>query len=80
MQAAVAEYVAIAQNAALTPTQLAYGFCRSRPFIPSTIIGASTPAQLAHNLSAFSAPPLPPDVLAAVNQVHLRHREPTLQD
>ena len=43
---AVSEYAAIAQKYGVTPTQLALAFCRSRWFVASTIIGATTMAQL----------------------------------
>lgn len=43
---AVAEYAAIAQKYGITPTQLALAFCKSRWFVASTIIGATSLPQL----------------------------------
>jgi aryl-alcohol dehydrogenase-like predicted oxidoreductase len=79
VHAAVREYVRVAAEAGVTPAQLAYGFCRSRWFVPSTLVGASSVAQLRENLGAFSAE-LPPEVLAAIDEVHVRHRNASLVD
>lgn len=43
---AVGEYVKVASQHALTPTQLALAFVHSRWFVASTIIGATTMEQL----------------------------------
>lgn len=43
---AVAEYVKVAESFGLTPTQLALAWCKSRWFVASTIIGATTMKQL----------------------------------
>lgn len=80
VQAAVKDYCAIAAEAGVTPAQLAYGFCRSRWFIPSTIIGCTTMAQLKENIEGFGGPGLGPDVLQAIDAVHLRYRNPSLVD
>lgn len=79
VHAAVHEYRRIAGEAGVTPAQLAYGFCRSRWFIPSTIIGATSLPQLRENLLAFSKP-LSDDTLAAIDEVHRQHRNPSLMD
>lgn len=72
---AVAEYVAVAQKHGLTPTQLALAWCRSRWFVTSTIIGATTMDQLKENLSAFDVE-LTPECLADVDAVFRRYRDP----
>lgn len=51
-QAAVEEHMAIAQKHDLDPVQLALAFCISRPFMTSTIIGATSTEQLATCLGA----------------------------
>lgn len=43
---AVSEYAAIAEKYRITPTQLALAFCKSRWFVASTIIGATSLTQL----------------------------------
>jgi len=58
--AAVDAYCRIADNmtgGSLSPAQLAYAFARSRPFVPSTIVGATSVAQLREGLAAFAGPP-----------------------
>ncbi|EFJ48974.1 hypothetical protein VOLCADRAFT_59959 [Volvox carteri f. nagariensis] len=70
--AAVTEYVRIAREAGLTPAQLGYAWCRSRPFIPSVIVGATSTEQLAENLGAFgtgAAQGLSEEVVAAIEEV-----------
>lgn len=72
---AIAAYVQLARRHGLTPTQLALAFVRSRPFVSSTIVGASCLAQLEEDLAALSTP-LSDDILAEVEQIHLTHSNP----
>ena len=72
---ATAAYVALARAHGLTPTQLALAFVRSRWFVASTILGASTRAQLEENLAAV-ATPLSADLLAAIDAIHLQYTNP----
>ncbi len=51
--AAVAEYLRIAEGYGIDPVHLSLAFVNSRPFVTSTIIGATTCDQLAHELQAF---------------------------
>lgn len=77
--AAATEYAAIAKKAGMTPTQLALLWCKSRWFIPSTIIGATSLQQLKENLSAFALT-LSPELEAQIQAVHLQRRNPILMD
>jgi aryl-alcohol dehydrogenase-like predicted oxidoreductase len=79
VHAAVEKYVKIAHEVGLTPSQLAIAFCNSRWFVGSTLVGATSNDQLEENLEAFSMS-LPEDVLSAVDNVHTKHRNPTLID
>lgn len=72
---AVQAYVELARRHGLTPTQLALGFVRSRWFVASTIIGASSLAQLQETLPATQTP-LSPEILAAIDDIHLRYTNP----
>ena len=78
--AAVDDYSRIAEEAGLTPSQLAIAFCRSRKFIAdngSVIVGATTVEQLKENMESFDTPvELSEDVLAKIDEVHLRCRDP----
>ncbi|WP_459949236.1 aldo/keto reductase [Denitratisoma sp. agr-D3] len=72
---AVAAYVDLARRHGLTPTQLALAFVHRRWCVGSTIIGATNPDQLKENIDA-AAITLAPEVLAAVEQIHLAHPNP----
>jgi aryl-alcohol dehydrogenase-like predicted oxidoreductase len=72
---AVKAYVEVAQRYGLTPTQLALGWMYQRWCVASTIIGATTLAQLRENIDAWSVK-LPAQALADVDAVHLRYTNP----
>jgi hypothetical protein len=72
---AVAAYAELARAHGLTPTQLALGFVRSRGFVTSTIIGASSLAQLQKTLPATQTA-IPADLLEAIDAIHLRYTNP----
>ena len=73
--AAVAAYCRLARDQGLTPTQLALAFVRSRRFVASTIVGASTLGQLRENLDAIEIR-LADDVLAEIDRLYLLHGSP----
>lgn len=73
------QYVAIAAEVGCTPMQLAYAFCGSRSYVSSTIVTATSMAQLREDMCAFEVS-LTPDVLEAVDDVHRLHRNPSLYD
>lgn len=66
---ASARYVAIAHAAGLDPAQMALAFVNSRPFVTSTIIGATSIAQLQADIDSVQVS-LSDDVLAAIEAVH----------
>ncbi|MCA1247782.1 aldo/keto reductase [Massilia sp. MS-15] len=70
--AATAEYAALARAHGLTPAQMALAWCYARPFVASTIIGATSMAQLEENIDA-SELVLPPAVLAGIDEIHARY-------
>jgi aryl-alcohol dehydrogenase-like predicted oxidoreductase len=49
-------YLDLAREQGLTPVQLALKFCDSRPFVSSTIIGATSMEQLKADIDAFDTP------------------------
>lgn len=57
---ATREYMAIARGANMTPSQLALAWCQQVPGVTSTIIGATSAAQLRENLAAFEITLTPP--------------------
>ncbi len=72
---AVTAYAALAKRHGLTLTQLALGFVRSRWFVSSTIIGASSLAQLQETLPATRTP-IAAELLAEIDAIHLRYTNP----
>ena len=75
VEPAVRAYSALAREQGLTPATLAQAWCYRRWCVASTIIGATTMAQLEENLSAWNTE-LSPEVLAAVDAIHLRYTNP----
>jgi aryl-alcohol dehydrogenase-like predicted oxidoreductase len=73
---AIAAYVALAKNGGLSPATLALAFVRSRFFVASTIVGATTLAQLEENLKSVDTT-LGADVLAEIEKIHARFPNPT---
>ncbi len=55
-QPALKEYLAIAQKHGLHPAQMALAFCISRPFMASTIFGATSMEQLKTDLQSVDLP------------------------
>ncbi len=53
-QEATARYVKLAQDVGITPAQLALAWCKQVDGVTSTIIGATSEAQLSENIDAFS--------------------------
>ena len=72
---AVGHYAGLAREHGMTPAQLALAWCYSRWFVASTIIGATTLAQLKENIDAFEVR-LTPELVAAVNAIHARLPNP----
>lgn len=72
---AVSTYVALARRHNMTPTQLALGFVRSRWFVSSTIIGASSLSQLQETLPATHTI-MSPEIIAEIDNIHLQYTNP----
>ncbi|BAZ40425.1 aldo/keto reductase [Calothrix sp. NIES-4101] len=72
---AVAAYVEIAHKHNLTPAKLALAFVRTRWFVSSTIIGATTLEQLKENLESIDVV-LNEEILSELDAVHTRYPNP----
>ena len=72
---ALAAYADLAARHGLTPTQLALAFVHGRWCVGSTIIGATSMAQLEENLAAADLV-LAPEILAAIEAIHLQYPDP----
>lgn len=74
--AAVQAYLELAQRHNLSGVQMALAFVRSRWFVSSTIIGASTLEQLKENVASLTVE-LSEDVLQEIDAIHRRYPNPT---
>jgi aryl-alcohol dehydrogenase-like predicted oxidoreductase len=72
---AVYEYVKLFRQHGIDAAQGALAFVNSRPFVTSTIIGATTLEQLHSNLASIELV-LPEPVLAGIEQIHQRYPNP----
>ncbi|MBO3463806.1 NADP(H)-dependent aldo-keto reductase [Aetokthonos hydrillicola Thurmond2011] len=75
VEPAVAAYVEIARAHNLKPSALALAFVRSRWFVASTIIGATTLEQLSENLESVNVS-LSPQILEEIDAVNTRYPSP----
>ena len=73
--AASATYAKLARAHGLTPAQLALSFVMHRWCVSSTIIGATSMAQLQENITAYEVK-LGDEVLAEIEQIHLTMMNP----
>ena len=73
--AAVKEYAELARANGMTPAQMALAWCYTRWFVASTIIGATTFAQLKENIDAVEVK-LPAEVVDAIDAIHERITNP----
>lgn len=74
-RAACGCYVTLAREHGLDPAQMALGFCLTRPFMASVIIGATSMVQLETNLAAASLE-LSAEVLDGIDTIHRSHGTP----
>ena len=73
-------YLELAKKHGLTPVQLALGFTRDRPFMTSSIIGATSVDQLKEDIDAFltTKRPLPSEVTADIEAIFKRYKDPAI--
>jgi aryl-alcohol dehydrogenase-like predicted oxidoreductase len=77
VQPAVAAYADLAARLGLSLTAMALGFVRSRWFCASTIVGATSVAQLAANIDG-AATPLDAETLTAIEAIHVTFPNPAV--
>ncbi len=68
-------YVELARAHGLSPAQMALAFVNSRPFLTSSIIGATSMAQLKEDIESAELV-LGDEVLEAIETIHTRHPNP----
>ena len=72
---AISAYVALARKHGLDPAQMAIAFAVSRPFVTSTIIGATALEQLKTDIAATELK-ISDNLLEDINQIHLDYSNP----
>lgn len=72
---ATAAYAALAKQHGMSPATLALSFVMRRWFVTSTIVGATSLAQLEENLAAWERP-LSQEALQEIEALHLRYMNP----
>jgi len=77
VEPAAAAYVELANRSGLSPATMAIAFVRSRWFVASTIIGATSLAQLKENIDVVDTD-LPSAVLGEIDAIHQRYPNPAL--
>ncbi|HQR51119.1 MAG TPA: NADP(H)-dependent aldo-keto reductase [Methylophilaceae bacterium] len=75
VQPACAAYAELAARHGMSPATLALSFVMRRWFVASTIVGATSLAQLEENLDAWEKP-LSEEVLKEIEALHLRYMNP----
>ena len=75
-ESATARYAALAREHQLDPAQMALAFVNSRPFLTSTIIGATRMEQLESNIASIELS-LSPELLDAIDAIHGEHPSPS---
>lgn len=73
---ATKQYVMLAKEHGLDPAQMALAYVNSRPFLTSTIIGATTMEQLRLNIDSSNIT-LSAEVLAGIESIHTRYPNPS---
>ncbi len=74
--AATEAYVSLARSHGLEPAQMALAYVNSRPFLTSTIIGATSMQQLRSNIDSINLT-LSDEVLSAIEEIHNSHANPS---
>ncbi|MHA6312501.1 NADP(H)-dependent aldo-keto reductase [Pantoea sp. S-LA4] len=74
-QQAVAEYVALARQHQIDPSQMALAYVRQQPFVASTLLGATTLEQLQTNIDSFNLT-LNAEILEGIEAIHRRYTYP----
>ncbi|KAK4383063.1 protein tas [Sesamum angolense] len=75
-----AKYLEVAKKHGLSLVELALAFARDRPFVTSSIIGATTIDQLKEDIDAFltTERPLPSEVVADIEDIFKRYKDPAI--
>jgi aryl-alcohol dehydrogenase-like predicted oxidoreductase len=70
-----ADYVALAARHGLDPAQMALAFVNSRKFLTSTVVGATSMAQLKSNIDSINVN-LTDELIEGIERIHQSHPNP----
>lgn len=73
---ATKEYMSLAKEWGLTPTEMAIAWCRDRWYNFGVITGTTSPKQVEECVEAFKLEPLPAELNAEIDRIHERFRSP----
>ncbi len=73
--AAIIKYIDLARNFGLDPAQMALAYVNSRPFLTSTIIGATKMDQLRTDIASVDVT-ISPELEAGIDAIHQQHLNP----
>ena len=74
-EAAIRKYLALAREFGLDPAQMALAFVNSRPFVTSSIIGATKMEQLRTDIASVEVT-ITPELEKRINAIHVEHCNP----
>ncbi|AWI25315.1 aldo/keto reductase [Flavobacterium pallidum] len=72
---AAASYVDLAKQNGVSPSQMALAFVQAQPFVSSTIIGATSLAQLKENIGSIHVI-ITPEILSGIEKIHRKFPNP----
>jgi aryl-alcohol dehydrogenase-like predicted oxidoreductase len=72
---AIEKYLGLAREFGLDPAQMALAFVNSRPFVTSTIIGATSMEQLKVDIGSVEVT-ITPELEERIDAIHLQHTNP----
>ena len=72
---ATAAYIALAGEVGINPAQMALAYVHSRPFLTSTLIGATSLEQLKSDIESINIK-LPGDVIERIEEIHQQYPNP----
>lgn len=75
VDAAVRAYIDLAKKYDMDVCQMALAWCLTRPFVTSVILGATSMEQLKSDMKAADLT-LPPELLAEIDETHMKHAMP----
>ena len=75
--AAAEEYIALADDYGISPTDLALAWARDRWFNAVVVTGTTTVQQCVECCAALRLEPLPEDLNAKIDAIHERYRSPS---